>query len=309
MIFIEIVVGGILLYLLLSMIEQKFLVTTKYIITSSKLDKEFDKIKFVVLADLHNHTLDRNNRKLIKRIDALSPDFILIAGDMITKHKPCFPSNAYSLLENLASRYQIYYAYGNHEQNMERLGVKSSTNQGCNIEETKNRKQSEQEEKLYSTWVEYKSNLEKSGVIFLDNQGIPWKKSDKKIFIHGISIDNKYFNKFEQPIMEKDYPKSLIGKKHDAYQILIAHNPVYFKDYIDWGADLIISGHIHGGIVRIPFAGGIISPQVKFFPKYDSGIYKEKNQAMVVSRGLGSHSFMPRLFNPPELLLITLKHE
>ncbi|MDI9509764.1 MAG: hypothetical protein QM217_08140, partial [Bacillota bacterium] len=82
---------------------------------------------------------------------------------------------------------------------------------------------------------------------------------------------------------------------------------VYFKSYISWGADLVLSGHIHGGLIRIPFIGGLISPQIKLFPKYDGGLYVENDQYMVVSRGLGSHSFMPRILNPPEIILVSLK--
>jgi predicted MPP superfamily phosphohydrolase len=82
---------------------------------------------------------------------------------------------------------------------------------------------------------------------------------------------------------------------------------MYFKEYIGWRADLVLSGHVHGGLVRLPFIGGVISPQVRLFPKYDAGLFSEQGYNMVVSRGLGTHSYMPRFFNPPQLLVIKIK--
>lgn len=89
------------------------------------------------------------------------------------------------------------------------------------------------------------------------------------------------------------------------YQILLAHNPLYFPSYRDWGADLTFSGHIHGGIIRIPGMGGLLSPDMTFFPKYDGGHFEEQGRHLVVSRGLGNH-FLMRVMNPPELVAVTL---
>lgn len=293
MLFLKLITGGFLLYLLLSAIEQKFLVTTKYNITSSKLGKEFDGLKLVVLSDLHNHSFGRQNDRLVKRIGELSPDIIIISGDMITKHKPCIPGNAYNLLENLVKKYPVYYAYGNHEQRFQGLKAENPLD--------------EADQMLYSTWIEYLDRLKNFGVNFLDNNAITLIRGNSKIRISGISIEMEYFKHFSIPPMEKEYLNSLLRKKEeDAFQILIAHNPVYFHNYIDWGADLILSGHLHGGIVRLPFIGGLASPQVNFFPNYDSGSFHENNQVMIVSRGLGSHSFMPRLFNPPEIVYVQI---
>ena len=91
------------------------------------------------------------------------------------------------------------------------------------------------------------------------------------------------------------------------YCILLAHNPAYMDAYKAWGADLILSGHLHGGIVRIPFLGGVISPQAFLFPKYSGELTTEGEQAVIVSRGLGTHTIHLRLFNTPELVSVTLK--
>lgn len=93
------------------------------------------------------------------------------------------------------------------------------------------------------------------------------------------------------------------------YTILIAHNPVFFETYANWGAELIVSGHLHGGIIRLPLVGGVLSPQVSFFPKYDKGLFKKGSSVMAVSAGLGKHTIPVRLWNPAELLIINLKNK
>jgi len=293
-----IVVGIILLLFLWGYFEQKQLSTTKYTIVSTRLKKQWNDTSFVVLADLHNCTFGKKNERLINRIDNLSPEFIIIAGDMINKKEICYPSNAFTLIESLSKKYTIYYAYGNHEQRMEQLYQVPFVNSGS------------AQSDVCTTWVEFIKHLKELKVIVLDNESITITKNNAEMQITGLSIGPQFFVRHQVQEMEEGYLTGLIGdSSKEDYQILIAHNPTYFKNYVNWGADLTISGHLHGGMIRIPGVGGVLSPQAKFFPKYHSGNHKENGQEMVVSRGLGSHSVMPRLFNIPELLYIKLKNE
>lgn len=297
----DIIVGGIILFVALwAFIEQKLLVTTKYTICSTKLPKQLDQTNFVVLADLHNNTFGKRNIRLINQIKKLSPDFILVAGDMINKKAPCYPSHAYTLLEQLAKSYPIYYAYGNHELRMEQyLDLVSEHKLSSDVKHIKY---------LHSTWVEFKKHLSDAGVIFLKNESVFVNKNNCRLRITGFSIEQKYFDRNKKLKMEDGYLEELVeASTTGEYQILIAHHPFYLKSYAKWGADVILSGHVHGGMVRLPGVGGILSPQAKFFPKYQSGIYTEDGKYLVVSRGLGSHSIMPRLFNIPELVSVNLK--
>ena len=84
--------------------------------------------------------------------------------------------------------------------------------------------------------------------------------------------------------------------------VLLAHNPLLLDSYAGWGADLVLCGHVHGGLVRLPFLGGVLSPERKFFPKYDKGLYEKDGTKMYVSGGIGK----PRLWNPPEINWIHL---
>jgi predicted MPP superfamily phosphohydrolase len=290
----------IMILLIWIFIEQELLVTTQYNITSDKLGKDFDNTRFVVLADLHNHCFGKQNQRLVNKIDALTPDFIIAAGDIITKRERCIPSSAATLMQTLAKKYTVYYAYGNHEQDFEDHVSSFNKSNRDGIER-------QNYETSYSTWVEYKNLLKASGIILLDNQKITLIRNGSRLNIAGVSLPLSCYVKHKTAVIQSEYLDTLFGRNRGlAYDILIAHNPMYFKNYVQWGADLILSGHVHGGLVRLPFLGGLISPQVRLFPKYDSGIYCYNDQNMIISRGLGSHSIMFRLFNPPELVCILL---
>ncbi|MCM1569376.1 MAG: hypothetical protein NC081_08015 [Roseburia sp.] len=111
--------------------------------------------------------------------------------------------------------------------------------------------------------------------------------------------------------MEADYLPGLLGQPSDGkYTILLAHKPDYFPQYAAWGANLTLAGHVHGGVVRVPFWGkGVLSPDIRLFPEYDGGIFRKGQAVMLVSRGLGYHTIPFRLFNPAELPVLDFKGE
>ena len=128
--------------------------------------------------------------------------------------------------------------------------------------------------------------------------------------IRGAEIGKEYYQKMKQGRMTVSYLESLIGRpEKGAYNILIAHNPDYFPVYAGWGADLVLSGHVHGGIMRLPVLGGVISPSLRLFPKYDGGCFREGESTMILGRGLGSHTVPIRIFNPGELIVVSLEPE
>lgn len=298
MTYIWIITIFLFVLILWSLLEQQILVIKRYNIYSNTLGKDIDSLSFVVLSDLHNKSIGRGNKRLFNKIIEDRPDFVIIAGDMITKRKSPYPGKAYSFIEKLSEHYPIYYAYGNHEQYLEDLAVKNEL------------KEFKDMTTLYESWCIYKEKLKQLGVFFLDNKSVILKYRESNMTITGLSLSSDFYENNNIRLKDTDEITSNIGtRSNEGFQLLIAHNPLYFEDYILWGADLILSGHMHGGMVRIPFIGGLISPQAKFFPKYDAGLFAEGNGHMVISRGLGSHSFMPRLLNPPELVHITLKNK
>ncbi len=320
----QIIIALILLILIWTLIEQKLLITSRYQIKSQGLPKEWDGTNIVVLADLHNCSFGKNNERLVKRIDKLAPDYILVVGDMINKRAASYPSNSFLLLESLAKKYKIYYSYGNHEQKLDdyekaidqvtsedaKLPSKQLQSNGQSTTATGENSNLEQPKELYSSWLKYRNNLTQRNINFLDNKSVSLTKKGASIRITGFSMSLEYFERHKMLELSQSYLKESIGEnRKNEYQILMAHHPFYFKDYAAWGADLVVSGHVHGGMVRLPGIGGLLSPQAKFFPKYQSGLYKENSKVMVVSRGLGSHSIMPRLFNIPEIVFLRLEKE
>ena len=101
-------------------------------------------------------------------------------------------------------------------------------------------------------------------------------------------------------------PTALGKAKEDTFNILLAHNPEFFPSFRKWNPDLTLAGHVHGGVMRLPFIGGVISPSFRIFPHYDGGVFQEEGKQMIISRGLGSHTIPIRIFNPGELVVLQL---
>lgn len=235
----------------------------------------------ILLADLHNKQYGKKNEKLLAAIKEQNPDFILIAGDMLTAKPRASLAPSLDFLKALAAEYPIYYANGNHEY---RIKIYP--------------------EKYGDMAKKFAAGLQEIGIYPLVNTKACLKELG--IDIYGVEIDKEFYKRRKAPCMDADYLRGLLGepcKEH--YTILLAHNPDYFSTYADWGMDLCLSGHVHGGVVRVPIWGkGLISPSLRIFPKYDGGIFREKSATMILSRGLGMHTIPVRLFNPAEFWVI-----
>ena len=234
-------------------------------------------------ADVHHKSLGEGSGRILPAIDKAAPDGILVAGDMLTAMRGADYSRALSLMEKLSARYRVYYGMGNHEY---RLGLYPDDYPGM--------------------YEGYMSGLKRAGIEPLINETAYLPECN--IAICGAQIDRAYFRHFRRTPMETSYLSKLLGTPDgEIFQLLIAHNPVYFDAYAKWGADLVVSGHVHGGIMRLPALGGVLSPALTLFPKYDGGMFKEDNSTMILSRGLSSHTPPVRIFNPGELIVIDLK--
>lgn len=255
-------------------------VVARYRMEDARIKKS---CRFVVLADLHNKQYGRNNERLLAAIKECKPDFILVAGDMLTAKPGKSPEAALHFLEALAALYPVYYGNGNHEH---RLKLYPS--------------------KYGDLGEQYEKALRKMGICLLVNEHVSLPEAG--VVIYGSQIDKQYYKRFRVQKMEGDYLESILGRIDRAgYNILIAHNPDYFPQYAEWGADLVLSGHVHGGMVRIPFWGkGVVSPGIRLFPKYDGGLFRQGDSSMLLSRGLGMHTIPIRLFNPAEVLVVDL---
>lgn len=276
---------GILIVICLWIIlyEDTHFVIRNYSCSDARIRK---RCRMVVLADLHNHRYGRHNEILLEAIRGEHPDLILTAGDMITASKGARMDAALELLGHLAAEYPLYFANGNHEQRI----------------------------KLYPE--EYgdmaqrlADGLERAGIKPLINE-----HRDLEVYgirIYGTELDRFYYKRFHVQHMAPEYLTGELGEPSETlYNVMIAHNPDYFPQYAQWGADLVLSGHVHGGVVAIPFwHKGIVSPNIRLFPHYDGGRFDENGSTMLLSRGLGMHTLPVRLFDPAELLVVDLVPE
>lgn len=261
---------------------------SNYVIKNKKIPKDFHNYNIVQISDLHNKSFGKGNIKLLEKINQINPEVIFITGDLIDGESKDF-SNSLELVKKLTEKYKVYYITGNHEQKALLRRYKD----------------------LY---LEYFSELKKLDAVHLDNDYIRLKKGNAYINLYGLAIPFKYYNylfkKDKNTDLEEDFIETSLGKiNKDEYNILLSHTPFYFEDYEKWGADLTLAGHVHGGIIRLPFVGGLLSPNRTFFPKYDLGKFKINDSVMIVSKGLGGSKVLVRINCKPEIVNIILKSE
>ncbi|MCI8307950.1 MAG: hypothetical protein HFH14_07875 [Lachnospiraceae bacterium] len=267
---------------------------SQYTYSSPKINSDFDGYRIAVLSDLHANEVGAGNSLLIKKIVEINPDLVIAAGDMVSDNAKNMHIT-FELLKTLSNMYDIYYGCGNHEL---KLALNPVTK---------------------AKYRHYRRALRKIGVHYLNNKSCHIRRGGSKISVTGVNIGRKYYKKLGKKKMPDGYLNRLICP-HSVYSedaglsILIAHNPLYFEQYAGWGADIVFSGHVHGGIMVLPFIGGVISPSLELFPKYDFGEFTlnvEKDghtSTMYLSRGLGAHTIPIRINNRPEIMVIELKN-
>lgn len=279
----RIVLLAVAFFLVELYIDSNVLTTTEFIIKNEKIPIKFDGYKILHLSDLHSKSFGIKNDKLIEKINLINPEIIVMTGDMVNCNDTNF-DNFFELVKVLVKKYKIYYIVGNHEQNMKKVNK--------------------------NVIIDF---LKSNGVKVLDNEKVELVKGDEKINLYGLWCNLRYYSAKTEGVKE-DFTLETIEKimenvemNKEEYNILLAHNPNFIESYAAWGADLTLSGHIHGGMVRIPFIGGVFSPDTLLFPKYDSGLYNVSGKQLIVSRGLGKGVRGFRFFNRPEINVITLK--
>lgn len=251
----------------------------KWTFESPKITKE---TTMAVISDLHECEYGDRNSKLLESLEKLSPDIIIIAGDWIEGGRWADCERIMDFLAVMAKKFPIYFGVGNHERKVLEL-----------------EKYSEQRKRFVR-------GLQNAGVGLLRNEYQDLE--DTNIRITGLDLEKTYYRKvFRHPVHTEHLYELIDLADESKFNILIAHNPEHFNDYVTWNPDLILSGHVHGGIIRIPGMGGLISPGYKLFPKYDAGVFSKDSSKMLISRGLGSHSIRLRIFNTPEIVFVKLK--
>ena len=241
--------------------------------------------RIAVLADLHNRVYGSDTASLFEEILEEDCDAVLSAGDLVLMKGGRYAfDQALRLAGALARRLPVYVMDGNHEMRMARTAP--------------------------AQYRRYEEILKKRGVVCLHNESADIDLNGVKLHISGLEPDYRCFrNRYHRSVSREEI-HGLIGNRcEDRFNILLAHHPKYFPEYAGWGADLTLSGHLHGGIVRLPYLGGVISPDPELFPHFDHGLFADGDSRMIVSAGLGTHTINLRINNPSELVIADITVE
>ena len=271
--------------LIRSRYETGHIVFRYYDVYSEKIKGAFDGYTIALMADLHDKGRGKRNDEMLLQLSGISPDAVMAAGDMATaKRGRAKMSECLHIMKELAAAYPVYYAPGNHEHRMR-----------------------VHPEKYGHSFNELYSQLAAAGVIFMEDISLTLIDGEDLMTITGLDLDEQYYKKGRHVPMNVKHLYNVIGSPdRSGFHILLAHSPDYFKEYAEWGADLVLCGHYHGGTVRLPLLGGVISPDLKLFPEYSRGMFKKGDCTMIVSGGMGTHSVNLRLGNISEVPVIRL---
>lgn len=273
----------LMIVLIVSYFENRKLTVTKYSITDENIPDAFSGFHIVHLSDLHNAEFGVENEQLFHVIKEQNPDIIVVTGDMIIGKPNNDVSIAVKFVNSLCDIAPVYFSMGNHELRV-----------------------SLYEDTYGDMWKHFMEQISDNVHLLFDQKETIVRDGDR-VHLYGLNLTPELYKRLIRTPMPEDYLFSLFGEcNNEDYHIFMAHNPDYFKDYAIWGANLTFSGHVHGGMIRIPWIGGTLSPMIHFFPKYDKGLFKEEDKYMVLSGGLGNHTFKFRVNNLPEIVSVTL---
>lgn len=235
-------------------------------------------VKIVLLSDLHNKQFGKKNGILERIIWEQRPDLIAFTGDLEDRRQP-YQKHSALFLTRLAEKKPVFFVYGNQEM----MGDFKS--------------------RLTADLIE-------GGVTVLDGQISHVKINGQKLAVLGLN-DYEPDNK-KNLALDSRYKLLREFQRSGEFKLLLTHYPHFFAhyrknyQYSDFGIDLVLAGHAHGGLIRLPFLNGVVAPGQGFFPRYTSGLYERNGVFMAVSRGLGNSGIPVRINNPPDVAVITL---
>lgn len=245
---------------------------------SERLPEQFSGYRIAHVSDLHNAKFGKNNEKLLDMLRSAQPDIIAITGDMIDSRNTDVDI-ALQFAEQAVKIAPCYYVTGNHESRVE------------------------------AAFELLESGLINLGVTVLHDETITLEKNGQSILLLGIDdpgftpateLSNGTAAMIDSKIKE-------LKAENASFTLLLSHRPELFDTYAQNDIDLTLSGHAHGGQIRLPFIGAVIAPNQGLFPEYDAGLYTYGNANMIISRGIGNSVIPFRFNNRPEVVLIQLE--
>lgn len=242
-------------------------------------------VRFILLSDLHGKSFGRENSRLIAKIQEQSPDAIFLDGDMIDSRADSSDvQELLRLIERLCEIAPVYFAPGNHELEYMQADVSLLT------------------------------QVTEAGAVVVNDSYVDVTIAGQPLRIGGTMGHAFYFGRSEEEFSSSpEYQFLKAFEDTDMPKICLAHMPdtfIFNGAYNLWNVDLVLSGHTHGGLIRLPFIGGLYAPMQGWFPEYDRGYFRlGEHMQMVISAGLSGHGIIPRINNPPEIVVIDLVPE
>lgn len=258
------------------------LTVEEIVITSKRIPTPFTGFRMVQVSDLHNCSFGEDNQTLLDMIQKAKPDIIVLTGDFVdSRHTDLAVALAFA--KQSVKIAPTYYVTGNHEARI-------------------------------TEWQTFAAKLKISGVKILENETVQLKRDNAVITLAG--VHDPMFQEDALPgasqVGTQAEMAETISDLHlspNTYTVLLSHRPELFDVYVANNVDLVLTGHAHGGQIRLPFIGGLVAPGQGLFPKYDAGLFERDDTQMIVSRGLGNSIFPLRINNRPQLVVITLASE
>ena len=249
-------------------------------------------LNFVVIADLHDHSFGKDNQKLVDRVLTQKPDAVLMVGDFINKDSSDY-EEFLALIEQLSERVPVYFSWGNHELGYVELHAEADL-------------------------ITFEKQLSDAGVVVLDKRYQDVEIAGQTIRIGGMydyafALDST--NSCSPDTMDPEVYQFLteFQEPDDIFKLMLAHRPDSFvlgKASQTWDIDLVVSGHMHGGQVVLPFLGGVVGGDQGWFPEYVHGLYQKDKINIFITSGLGSSKkALPRFNNPPEIAVLHIVPE
>ena len=245
------------------------LVTTEYALSFPNLPAAFDGLRIVQLSDIHGAGFGKGNARLLRAVRETKPDLIALTGDLADRDTDF--ADVDTLLAALTALAPVYYVSGNHEWSAHALAP-------------------------------LQSRFERHGVRYLRNEAVTLERGGARLVLAGVEDPN---GRADQPTPEE----VAAALPADEFRVLLGHRNDWVTDHPDLPVDLILCGHAHGGVIRLPLLGGVLDHHGTFFPEYTDGVFNSGTYKMVVSRGLGNTGGVPRFYNNPEVVTVTLKKE
>ena len=256
--------------------------TTRLEIPIRNLPDEFDGFRLVHISDLHNASFGKNNGRLVSRIKKCNPDCVMMTGDFAGGVSFEHPEKGASHRLCLGLKpLPVYVSLGNHELRLAYRHADLLEKQRADVRDT--------------------------GCVLLDNSAARIERGGAHINLFGLSLEGARHRGVHPFRIPEGTLDGALKPVEGEVNVLLAHVPQFFPQYAEAGYDLVLSGHIHGGIVRIPGLGGMFSPTRRLFPEYCYGLYERGGTKMFVTAGLGRALIPLRFLCRPEVAEIVLK--